>query len=268
LNYKSIVYLFIIKGAAKDLTRYLRRDDPNEKSIRRELLKSDIITNDLIPLMKVLGTKKGDAELFDIVLRLMVNLTQSALNCFDMKQPEDKIKQNIFIEIDNSLQGIKESFADETFSQVLTDKLVTINAKQWEDRPEEEELIVERILYLIRNILAIKTNDTDDNRLETDLNSHDLLILSFKKSKLLDILIEMLKPKSHFNYTIHLLEIVSLIVKDQSPEELVVCCCLLFSTFQLLPTFLIHNKKTKTTLLHLTKKTTTTIQLTHYSQLY
>ena len=60
-------------NAAKDLIRYLRRDDPTEKTIRRELLKSDVISNDLIPLIKTIKSKK-DAELFDLTLRLLVNL--------------------------------------------------------------------------------------------------------------------------------------------------------------------------------------------------
>ncbi len=164
-------------NAAKDLVRFLRRDDPNEKTVRRDLLKSDVISNDLIPLIKILKSKK-DAELFDIILRLLVNLTQSALNCFDMKIPDDKIQHNIFIEIDNRLKSIKESFANEEFAQVLCDKLNEIIVKSWEDRPEEEDLIIERILFLIRNVLLIKTPDEDlTNRLATDLNSHDLLIL-------------------------------------------------------------------------------------------
>jgi timeless len=159
------------------LVRYLRRDDPNEKVIRRELLKSDVISNDLIPLIKSLKSKK-DAELFDITLRLLVNLTQSALNCFELKIPEEKLKFNIFLEIDNYLKKTKESFADEQFIKIICEKLKEIISKNWEDRPEEEDLIAERILYLIRNILEIKPSDEDTtNRLETDINSHDLLIL-------------------------------------------------------------------------------------------
>ena len=159
------------------MVRFLRRYDPNEKSIRRELLKSDIISNDLIPLLKILKSKK-DAELFDIVLRLLVNLTQSALNCFELKVPDDKIQHNTFIEIDNYLKNVKESFANEEFIKVLCDKLNELISKNWEDRPEEEDMIVERILFLIRNILLIKPPDEDlTNRLATDLNSHDLLIL-------------------------------------------------------------------------------------------
>ena len=163
--------------AAKDLVRYMRRDDPNEKTVRRELLKSDVIGNDLIPLIKTIKPKK-EPELFDLVLRLLVNLTQSAFNCFELKIPDDKLHYNIFIEIDNYLKKVKESFANDSFFQIICDRLKEIIVKNWEDRPEEEDLIVERILFLIRNILQIKLTDDDvSNRLESDLNSHDLLLL-------------------------------------------------------------------------------------------
>jgi timeless len=159
------------------LIRFLRRDDPNEKTIRRELLKSDTISNDLIPMMKAIKPKK-EAELFDLVLRLLVNLTQSALNSFELKIPEDKLQYNIFIEIDNRLKSVKESFADEMFIKVLCNRLNEIVSKEWQDRPEEEENTVERILYLIRNILLIKNTEHDEEiRLESDLNSHDNLLL-------------------------------------------------------------------------------------------
>ena len=136
-----------------------------------------MISNDLIPLIKVIKPKK-ESELFDIVLRLLVNLTQSALNCFELKVPEDKLQYNTYIEIDSHLKKVKESFANDVFFQVICDRLKEIVVKNWEDRPEEEDLIVERILFLIRNILQIKLTDDDlSNRLETDLNSHDNLLL-------------------------------------------------------------------------------------------
>ena len=68
-------------NASKDLIRYLRRDDPTEKTIRRELLRSDVISNDLIPLIKTIKSKK-DAELFDLTLRLLVNLYATISTCF------------------------------------------------------------------------------------------------------------------------------------------------------------------------------------------
>ena len=155
----------------------MRRDDPTEKTVRRELLKSDTISNDLIPLIKCIKPKK-ESELFDLILRLLVNLTQSALNSFEQKTPEDKIQYNLFIEVDNRLKAVKESFADEGFSRVICARMNEIVTKDWQERPEEEDLILERILYLIRNMLLIKNNENDEtNRLESDLNTHDQLIL-------------------------------------------------------------------------------------------
>ena len=178
LNKNIHTFFCFFKDGAKDLVRYLRRDDPSEKTVRRELLKSDVISNDLIPLMRILKTSRKDAELYDIVLRLLVNLTQSAFNCFEMKVPEEKVQYNIFLEIDNRLKSIKQSFANEKFFQVITDKLNDIAHRDWQERPEEDDLVVERILYLIRNVLLIKSTDEEaDTRLGTDLNIHDLLVM-------------------------------------------------------------------------------------------
>ena len=123
------------KDAAKDLVRYLRRDDPKEKSIRRELLKSDTLSNDLIPLLKTVKPKK-EAELFDITLRLLVNLTQSALNCFEQKVPEDKLHYNIYPEIDNHLTKVKEAFSDKQFVKIICERLKEIIGRMFEQKQE------------------------------------------------------------------------------------------------------------------------------------
>ncbi len=204
--------------------RYLRRDDPNEKSVRRELLKTDVVSNDLIPLLKVLTPGKKDAELFDITLRLLVNLTQSALNCFELKVPEDKLKYNIFIEIDSYLKKAKEPFTDEKFVQIVCERLHEIVSKSWEDRPEEEDLIAERILFLVRNVLQIKEPEEDEaNRLETDINSQDRLILSLHKAKLFDTLVLMIESNNFVKYSPHILEIIALALHDQV-GDLFYCC--------------------------------------------
>lgn len=206
----------------------MRRDDPNEKTIRRELLKSDVISNDLIPMMRTFSKQKAsssknqrDSELFDIVLRLLVNLTQPAINCFELKIPEDKIQFNIYLEIDSRLKQVKEAFANEEFVRVLNSKLNGIVFKEWKDRPEEDDLVVERILLLLRNILLIKPSDEEtESRLATDLNSHDLLIMTFNKTDLLDTLIKMTSNSLNSKYTVHILEIITLLLSEQSPEEL------------------------------------------------
>lgn len=197
------------------MVRYLRRDDPNEKTIRVELLKTDVISNDLIPLLKVLKPKK-DTELFDLTLRLLVNLTQSAFNCFEMKVPEDKQKYNTFIEIDTALQKTKDSFSDEKFILIVCEKLKEIISKSWEDRKEEEDMIAERVLFLLRNILQIKiSNDDNANRLDTDINAHDLMILSMHKANLFETLNQMTMNNDFNKYSSHILEIIVLALQDQ-----------------------------------------------------
>jgi timeless len=146
------------------------------KSVRVELLESGVLTNDLIPLLKSIESKK-DEQLFDIVLRLLVNLTQSAITCYDRKIPTDKIERNVYLQIDGYLQKAKQSFSDEPLIKILNKKLNEILAKDWKNRPEDEEMIIERILFLLRNMLMIRPgSDDDDESFATSLNSHDTLI--------------------------------------------------------------------------------------------
>ena len=145
-------------NAAKDLLRYLRRDDENQRSIRIELLKCDMISNDLIPIIKSLESEneQKNEQLFDVVLRLLVNLTQSSALCYDFKIPNDKLENDIFIKIDLYLKAHKEAFADVQFLKYLCIKLKELLSKTWSTRQEEEELAIERILLLLRNMLAMK----------------------------------------------------------------------------------------------------------------
>lgn len=49
----------------------LRRDDDNHE-LRRRLGEIQVVQSDLLPLLR---DHSGDAELFDLVLRVLVNLT-------------------------------------------------------------------------------------------------------------------------------------------------------------------------------------------------
>ncbi len=154
----------------------MRHDDERMKNVRVELLDSGVLASDLIPLLKSIDWKK-DEQLFDIVLRLLVNLTQSAITCYDRKVPTDKIERNVYLQIDGYLQKAKESFADEVLIKILNKKLNEILAKDWKNRPEDDELIIERVLFLLRNMLMIKAgSDDDDESFATSLNSQDTLI--------------------------------------------------------------------------------------------
>ena len=55
----------------QDLIRFIRRDDASHV-LRRNLGQIGVIQSDLIPLLR---DYSSDQELFDLVLRLLVNLT-------------------------------------------------------------------------------------------------------------------------------------------------------------------------------------------------
>ena len=60
----------------KDLIRFIRRDDASHV-LRRNLGQIGVIQSDLIPLLR---DYSSDQELFDLVLRLLVNLTGNNVN--------------------------------------------------------------------------------------------------------------------------------------------------------------------------------------------
>jgi timeless len=62
----------------KDLIRFIRRDDAAHV-LRRNLGQIGVVQSDLIPLLRDFSS---DPELFDLVLRLLVNLTGNNVNNF------------------------------------------------------------------------------------------------------------------------------------------------------------------------------------------
>ena len=62
----------------KDLIRFLRRDDNNHE-IRRSLGDLAVVKSDLLPILR---DHSNNRELFDVTLRLLVNLTNPELLLF------------------------------------------------------------------------------------------------------------------------------------------------------------------------------------------
>lgn len=86
------------------LHRFLRRDDASHL-IRRNLGKIGVVQSDLIPLVRDFVE---DQELFDLVLRLLVNLTGPELLLFREELPDDKVTRNHFIELQTHRQAYKK----------------------------------------------------------------------------------------------------------------------------------------------------------------
>uniref|UniRef100_A0A8C0GF80 Timeless circadian regulator n=1 Tax=Chelonoidis abingdonii TaxID=106734 RepID=A0A8C0GF80_CHEAB len=201
--------------SVKDLIRYLRYEDET-RDVRQQLGAAQILQNDLLPLIT---QYLQDKLLFDAVVRLMVNLTQPALLCFG-KVPRDPGSRHCFLQVVSYLQAYKEAFASAKVFGVLSEKLYDLLQLDWEQRQEEDNLLVERILLLVRNVLHIPAEPEEDKSVDDDANTHDRVLWAIHVSGMDDLLKFLASSSAEQQWSLHVLEIISLMFRDQDPEQL------------------------------------------------
>ncbi|XP_050308820.1 protein timeless homolog [Anthonomus grandis grandis] len=199
----------------KDLIRYLRRDDETH-DIRRQLGETAVLQSDLLPLLK---SYWEEADLFDVLLRLVVNLTTPALLLWNEQRPTEKTASNYYLQVEGHLQSYKEAFADETVWAVLSKRLSKILELEPLQRGDENSLIIERILILIRNILYIPA-DSMERRPDNDASIHDQVLWAFHQSGMLDIILYITSSQNESAYYLHILEILSYMLREQKASDL------------------------------------------------
>ncbi|XP_066527256.1 protein timeless homolog [Hoplias malabaricus] len=202
--------------SVKDLIRYLRHED-DTRDIRQQLGAGQILQNDLLPIITQHGQ---DKPLFDACIRLMVNLTQPALLCFG-KIPDDPAFRHHFLQIVSYLQAYKEAFACEKVFTVLSETLYNLLQLDWEQRQEEDNLLIERILLLVRNVLHVPADPYEEKNVDDDASVHDKLLWAIHMSGMDDLLKFLASAQSEQQWSMHVLEVISLMFRDQSPELLV-----------------------------------------------
>ncbi|XP_070596659.1 protein timeless homolog [Erythrolamprus reginae] len=201
--------------SVKDLIRYLRHEDET-RDIRQQLGAAQILQNDLIP---IIIQYPQDKQLFDAVIRLMVNLTQPAILCFG-KIPQDINLRHHFLQIVSYLQGYKEAFANDKVFGLLSEKLYELLQLDWEQRQEEDNLLIERILLLVRNVLHVPADPDEEKNIDDDANIHDRVLWAMHISGMDDLLKFLASSPSEQQWSLHVLEIISLMFRDQNPELL------------------------------------------------
>ncbi|XP_072522600.1 protein timeless homolog isoform X2 [Salminus brasiliensis] len=202
--------------SVKDLIRYLRHED-DTRDIRQQLGAGQILQNDLLPIITQHGQ---DKPLFDACIRLMVNLTQPALLCFG-KIPDDPASRHHFLQVVSYLHAYKEAFASEKVFAVLSETLYNLLQLDWEQRQEEDNLLIERILLLIRNVLHIPADPYEEKNVDDDASVHDKLLWAIHMSGMDDLLKFLASAQSEQQWSMHVLEVISLMFRDQTPEQLV-----------------------------------------------
>ena len=116
---------------------------------------SNVWEQDLIPL---LVQHKDNDELFQVLVRLMLNLSLPAkkvfLEKYGVEEFKDAMKTNLDLQhncqkCQENLIVYKSSFADVDVWKVLKSKLSNLLNIPWEDRETEDSYLIERILYLV-----------------------------------------------------------------------------------------------------------------------
>jgi timeless len=182
-----------------------------------------VLQSDLIPILK--DAAKGedkikDAELLDLVLRLVVNLTNPEILLFREELPEDKATRNYYLQLQAHRQTYKAAFVDETLWKALSDKLGDLLKVDAAERGEEEQLLMERILILVRNVLQVPRDSRSERRTDDDVSMHDQVLWVLHKSGMEDLLLYVASSDDEAQYCLHVLEIISLMFKEQDAKTL------------------------------------------------
>ncbi|EQB77782.1 protein timeless-like protein [Camelus ferus] len=214
LGFRVSVYP-VPEESVKDLIRYLKHEDET-RDVRQQLGAAQILQSDLLP---ILTQHRQDKPLFDAVIRLTVNLTQPALLCFGSVPKEPSFRHH-FLQVLAYLQAYKEAFASEKAFGVLSETLYELLQLGWEERQEEDNLLIERILLLVRNILHVPADLDQEKRIDDDASVHDRLLWAVHLSGLDDLLLFLASSPAEQQWSLHVLEVISLMFRDQHPEQL------------------------------------------------
>ncbi|XP_056642812.1 protein timeless homolog [Diorhabda sublineata] len=199
----------------KDIIRYLRRDDELH-SIRRQLGDTKVLITDLLPLLKHYHEEN---DLFDVLLRLIMNLTTPPLLLFNFEIPTDKVVRNYYLEMEDHLKFYKEAFVDEAIWAVFSTHLSKVLEVDNSERAEENSVKIERILVLMRNVLFV-SDDSIDKRPDNDASLHDQVLWALHHSGLLDIILYITTNPAEQGYFVYILEILFFMLRNQQPNEL------------------------------------------------
>ena len=117
-------------------------------------------------------------------------------------------------------QAYKSAFVDEGLWAALTSKLGELLKVDAAERAEDDQFVIERILILVRNVLQVPRDSGSERRTDDDVSLHDQVLWVLHKSGMEDLLLYMASSDDETLYCLHVLEIVSLMFKEQDPKAL------------------------------------------------
>ncbi|XP_059218459.1 protein timeless homolog [Stomoxys calcitrans] len=200
----------------KHLIWILRRDLDNHE-YRRHLGHAKVLQTDLVYM---LPEYINDDEFSDVLIRLLVILTNPTLLLYRDGPPKDNHGRKVFMELIDILQGYKNAFTRDKIWAALFGKLKTSLEIDWALRSEEQSLLIERILVLMRNVLQVPANPEAECRADNDASVHDQVIWALHQSGILDLVLFIISSPDEHQFHLHCLEILCLLYREQTAESL------------------------------------------------
>lgn len=127
-TYSTPLYFILLKlllcfaEAIRDLIKFLRRDG-DDHEIRRFLGAANIVETDLLPILVEYSDR---LELFDLIVRLLVNLTTPALLIYNEQLPVEKQPRQYYLQMLLHLQKYKKAFTDVEVWKIIVNKLAEV----------------------------------------------------------------------------------------------------------------------------------------------
>ncbi|NWW59264.1 TIM protein, partial [Ifrita kowaldi] len=89
--------------------------------------------------------------------------------------------------------------------------LTALSPQDWEQRQEEDTLLIERILLLVRNVLHVPLDPTEEQQgVDGDASVHDRVLWALHISGMDDLLKFLASAQVEQQWALHVLEIISL----------------------------------------------------------
>jgi len=196
-----------------DINRRLNDEDKTLRAYRRALAFSQMIQKDLVPILVNSGT---NVEVFDAVIRLLVNLTVpvECLCPLEVLSKSDVGRQTIF-ELNSSLTKTKNVFRDSRSTRVIMDRLSGFASKQ-KECDAMEVMMVNNCLLLIRNILHIpdSTAGSFTGPIKRCSNQNQIMWNLFAQN-LDTVVLNLIKHKNGSIWCTSVVQLIALVYKDQ-----------------------------------------------------
>ncbi|KAG7212904.1 hypothetical protein KM043_002254 [Ampulex compressa] len=199
----------------KDLIKYLKRDDDTHM-VRRFLGQTNLLQTDLV---KIFVEHSDKVELWDVLLRLIINLTSPAYIIYNEQIPTEKTTRSLYQQIVMHLQNYKVALTDERIWTAVSGRLGKILNIESSERGEENEMVIERILIFIRNVLQVSPDD-DEKRTDNDATVHDEVLFALHASGTVDLLLFIASNSTEQQYHMQMLEIISIMLREQNASQL------------------------------------------------